>query len=157
MPFGGDTSQILQLDTEEGREGRNARMEGEEGNEEDKIAFHFYPIIYRARKEEKRKSERRDSFFLSEINFDREREEVAKKIGALVVRSVAIVNVGAGRDRARERESSLLSLLKRSVDVDDDDSGLRRRSFLSLLLEARRHTSLICQGRASAFECCERI
>ena len=71
---GGDTSQILQLDTEEGREGRNARMEGEEGNEEDKIAFHFYPIIYRARKEEKRKSERRDSFFLSEINFDRERE-----------------------------------------------------------------------------------
>lgn len=45
-------------------------MEGEEGNEEDKIAFHFYPIIYRARKEEKRKSERRDSFFLSEINFD---------------------------------------------------------------------------------------
>ena len=74
MPFGGDTSQILQLDTEEGREGRNARMEGEEGNEEDKIAFHFYPIIYRARKEEKRKSERRDSFFLSEINFDRERE-----------------------------------------------------------------------------------
>ena len=72
MPFGGDTSQILQLDTEEGREGRNARMEGEEGNEEDKIAFHFYPIIYRARKEEKRKSERRDSFFLWEINFDRE-------------------------------------------------------------------------------------
>ena len=72
MPFGGDTSQILQLDTEEGREGRNARMEGEEGNEEDKISFHFYPIIYRARKEEKRKSERRDSFLLSEINFDRE-------------------------------------------------------------------------------------
>ena len=46
----------------------------EGGNEEDKIAFHFYPIIYRARKEEKRKSERRDSFLLSEINFDRERE-----------------------------------------------------------------------------------
>ena len=97
--LGGDTSQILQLDTEEGREGRNARMEGEEGNEEDKIAFHFYPIIYRARKEEKRKSERRDSFFLSEINFDREE----KRKGALVVRSVAIVNVGAGRDIARER------------------------------------------------------
>ena len=70
--LGGDTSQILQLDTGEGRQGRNARIEGEGGNEEDKIAFHFYPIIYRARKEEKRKSERRDSFFLSEIHFDRE-------------------------------------------------------------------------------------
>ena len=36
----------------------------------DEIAFHFYPIIYRARKEKKG---RRDSFFLSEINFDERR------------------------------------------------------------------------------------